>query len=123
LSSGQALDNVFQEQWVQDEFAKKFEGVDIVDIVTAEDSQMNFRRALQNIAGAMEPKDDKTQLKEKMDSRFQKVLDKPSTLGSQANAKAGQLTVLDKVNNISSEELLDFSDEQIETLLKLASKE
>jgi hypothetical protein len=31
--------------------------------------------------------------------------------------------VLDKVNNISSEELLDFSDDQIETLLKLASQE
>ena len=124
LSSGQALDNVFQEKWVQDEFAKEFEGIDLVDVVTAEDSQMNFRRALNNIASAMEPEDDNlTQPKDKMDSRFQKVLNKPSTLGGQANAKAGQLTVLDKVNNISTEELMDFSDEQIETLLKLSSKE
>jgi len=123
LSSGQALDNVFQEQWVQDEFTKKFGEIDLVDVVTAEDSQMNFRRALNNIAGAMETKDDETQPKDKMDSRFQKVLDKPSTLGGQANAKAGQLTVLDKVNNLSSEDLLEFSDEQIDTLLKLASQE
>jgi len=124
LSSGQALDNVFQDKWVQEEFSKNFEGVDLVDVVTAEDSQMNFRRALDNIATAMTPKDENLALpKDKMDSRFQKVLDKPSTLGGQANAKAGQLTVLDKVNNISTEDLIDFSDEQIETLLKLASQE
>jgi hypothetical protein len=58
-----------------------------------------------------------------MDSRFQKVLDKPSALGGQANAKAGQLSVLDKLNNISTGELMDFSDDQIDTLLKLAGKE
>lgn len=124
LSSGQALDNVFTDKWVQDEFSKNFEGVDLIDVVTAEDSEMNFRRTLSNIAETMTPKDDDlTQPKDKMDSRFQKVLDKPSALGGQANAKAGQLTVLDKVNNLSSEDLLDFSDEQIDTLLKLAGKE
>jgi hypothetical protein len=57
-----------------------------------------------------------------MDSRFQKVLDKPSALGGQANAKAGQLSVLDKLNNIGTEELMDFSDDQIDTLLKLAGQ-
>jgi hypothetical protein len=124
LSSGQALDNVFVDKWVQEEFAKNFGGIDLVDVVTAEDSQMNFRRALDGIATVLAPKDDSlTPLKDKMDSRFQKVLDKPSTLGGQANAKAGQLTILDKVNNISTEELLNFEDDQIETLLKLVSKE
>jgi hypothetical protein len=124
LSSGQALDNVFQDKWVQDEFAKEFEGIDLVDVVTAEDSQMNFRRALNNIASAMEPEDkDLTQPKDKMDSRFQKVLNKPSTLGGQANAKAGQLSVLDKLNNVSTADLMEYSDDEIEMLLKLASRE
>jgi hypothetical protein len=123
LSSGQALDNVFQDQWTQDEFAKQFEGIDLIDVVTAEDSQMNFRRTLDNIASAMVVDDDSlTQPKDKMDSRFQKVLNKPSTLGGQANAKAGQLTILDKVNNISTEELMSYTDDQIETLLKLVGK-
>jgi hypothetical protein len=124
LSSGQALDNVFQEKWVQDEFAKEFEGVDLIDVVTAEDSQMNFRRTLNHIASAMEPEDkDLTQPKDKMDSRFQKVLNKPSTLGGQANAKAGQLSVLDKLNNVSTADLMEYSDDEIEMLLKLASRE
>lgn len=125
LDSGQALDNVFNEKYMQDEFAKRFEGLDLVDVVTAEDSEMSFRRTLSNIANATGVKEDDilTTPKEKMDSRFQKVLDKPSALGGQANAKAGQLTVLERINNIGTEELLDFSDDQIETLLKLASKE
>jgi hypothetical protein len=125
LSSGQALDNVFADQYLQSEFAKQFEGMDLVDVVTAEDSQMNFRRTLANIADGMAPEEDDTSAlpKGKMDSRFQKVLDKPSALGGQANAKAGQLSVLDKLNNISTGELMDFSDDQIDTLLKLAGKE
>ena len=124
MSSGQALDNVFTDKWVQEEFAKTFEGVDLVDVVTAEDSQMNFRRVLNNIAATAKVEDNNLTLpKEKMDSRFQKVLDKPSTLGGQANAKAGQLTVLDKINNITTNELMEYSDDQIDLLLKLASKE
>jgi hypothetical protein len=123
LNSGQALDNVFADAYTQQEFAKQFEGMDLVDVVTAEDSQMNFRRALRNIADGMTKADDLTQPKDKMDSRFQKVLDKPSNLGGQANAKAGQLTVLDKLNNVSVDDLMDFSEDQIETLLRLASKE
>jgi len=123
LSSGQALDHVFSDPYIQEQFKRQFEGIDLVDIVTAEDSQAHFRRTLDHIAGAMTPKDDFTAMpKDKMDSRFQKVLNKPSSLGNQANAKAGQLSVLDRLSNIRPEELMEFSDEQIETLLKLSSE-
>jgi len=123
LSSGEALDNVFNDSYLRQEFAKNFDGIDIVDIVTAEDSQTNFRRTLDHIAGAMTPKDvDFPSPKDKMDSRFQKVLNKPSSLGNQANAKAGQLSVLERLNNVSTEDLMDFSDDQIDTLLKLAGR-
>jgi hypothetical protein len=58
-----------------------------------------------------------------MDSRFQKVLDKPSTLGNQANAKAGQLSALEKVGNLKTEDIMNLSDAQIEALMELSSKE
>ena len=124
LTSGEALDNVFADAYTKREFEKMFEGIDLVDVVTAEDSQAHFRRTLNNIATAMTPKDvDFPSPKDKMDSRFQKVLNKPSSLGNQANAKAGQLSVLERLNNISTQDLMEFSDEQIETLLKLSGKE
>ena len=125
LNSSEALNHVFGDKVTQDEFAKQFEGIDLIDVVTAEDSEMHFRRTMNNIAKTMTTEDDNilTTPKEKMDSRFQKVLNKPSTLGNQANAKAGQLTVLERVNNISSEDLLEFSDEQIDTLMELMGKE
>jgi len=124
LSSGEALDNVFKDDYLRQEFAKNFGGIDIVDVVTAEDSQAHFRRTLDHIAVTMTPKDDfLTVPKDKMDSRFQKVLNKPSSLGNQANAKAGQLSVLDRLNNISTQDLMEFSDDQIDTLLRLSSKE
>jgi hypothetical protein len=58
-----------------------------------------------------------------MDSRFQKVMNKPSTLGNQANAKAGQLSVLEKVGNLKTQDIMELSDAQIDALLKLASTE
>jgi hypothetical protein len=58
-----------------------------------------------------------------MDSRFQKVLNKPSTLGNQANAKAGQLSVLEKVGNLKTEDIMNLTDAQIEALMELSSKE
>jgi len=72
----------------------------------------------------MTPKDDLTASpKEKMDSRFQQVLKKPSALGTQANAKAGQLSVLERISNLSTDDIMDLGDDQVETLLKLAGKD
>ena len=124
LSSGEALDNVFNDVILQNEFKKQFGEVSLLDVVTAEDSQLHFRQALGNIADVMAPKDlDLTPPNGKMDSRFQKVLDKPSTLGDQANAKAGQLSVLEKVGNLATSDIMDLSEEQIDALMKLAGKE
>ena len=123
MSSGEALDNVFNDPYTKAEFEKHFNGIDIVDIVTAEDSQMHFRRALDRIANASGPKDDLfTKPREKMDSRFQKVLSKPSALGSQANAKAGTSSVFDKIGSLGTQDIMDLSDTQIDALLKLAGQ-
>lgn len=123
LTSGEALDHVFNDPYSQREFNKQFEGMDLVNIVTAEDSQAHFRRALESIASANAATDELLAPKDKMDSRFQKVLDKPSTLGNQANAKAGQLSALEKVGNLKTEDIMNLSDAQIEALMDLSSKE
>ena len=124
MSSGEALDHVFSDPYTKGDFEKQFAGIDIVDVVTAEDSQMHFRRALDRIANATGPKDDLfTTPREKMDSRFQKVLSKPSALGSQANAKAGTSSVFDKIGSLGTQDIMDLSETQIEALLKLAGQE
>jgi hypothetical protein len=123
LTSGEALDHVFSDAYTQQQFGKMFDGVDLVDVVTAEDSQQHFRRALSNIADAMTPAQDLANAGEKMDSRFQKVLNKPSTLGNNANAKAGQLSIMEKVGNFSTQDIMDLSDEQINALMSAVSKE
>ena len=124
LTSGEALDHVFNDTYTQGEFKKAFGDIDLVDIVTAEDSQAHFRRTLNSIADAMEPNKDVLAAlpNGKMDSRFQKVLNKPSTLGDQANAKAGQTSILDKVGSLNTADIMDLGDDQIEALLKLAGK-
>ena len=94
LTSGEALDYVLDKE-LRDEFTELYKGIDIVDVVTAEDSQDHFRRMLSNVADVAFPKDE--QPEPRMDSRFQKVLRKPSNLGRNANAKAGQLSIMDKI--------------------------
>lgn len=121
ITSGQALKYVFDND-SRKEFADKFD-LDIIDIVIAEDSEDLFRRALGTIADKMSPADTLMPKENAMDSRFQKVLNKPSTLGGNANAKAGQTSVLDKVGNMSSTDIMDLSDAQIEALLKLTGRE
>jgi hypothetical protein len=120
ISSGEALKHVF-DAGLRKEFTDEF-GLDIVDITIAEDSEDLFRRALGSIADAMEPAD-ALMPKEKMDSRFQKVLEKPSTLGSNANAKAGQTSLFEKVGNMNTQDIMELSDAQIEALLRLSERE
>jgi hypothetical protein len=123
INSGEALSTILDSSY-RAEFAKQFPGLDIIDITIAEDSEDLFRRALGNIASTLDTKEEENLLAPKgMDSRFQKVMNKPSTLGNQANAKAGQLSVLEKVGNLKTQDIMELSDAQIDALLKLASTE
>lgn len=123
IYSGEALDQIFDRS-LRREFEEEFPGLDIVDIVTAEDSKDHFRRTLSNIAKTMTPEtDDLTMPKEKMDSRFQQVLNKPSSLGNQANAKAGQLSIMDRIQNLKASDIMDFDDKSVETLMRAMRRE
>lgn len=121
LTSGEALDYVFDSE-LKNEFQTKFKDMDLIDVVTAEDSQDHFRRMLRNVSKAITPNDDST-TGPRMDSRFQKVLKKPSSLGNDANAKAGQLSISDKLDNLSYKDLTDLSDSEADTLMKALREE
>jgi hypothetical protein len=121
LQSGEALKYVFDAN-LRKEFTDEF-GLDIVDIVIAEDSEDLFRRTLSSIADTLSPADTLTPKENVMDSRFQKVLNKPSALGNNANAKAGSASVLEKVGNMNTADIMELSDAQIEALLKLSARE
>lgn len=123
LTSGEALDYVFVDKDLEAEFAAAYPGLDIEDIVTAEDSKRHMRRTLSNMANAMTPSEDKTLSAKTPDSRFQKVLKKPSALGNSTNAKAGQETVLDKLNSLQSQDYMDLTDAQVDALLRAVADE
>jgi len=122
LTSGEALDYVLDKE-LRDEFGERFKGLDIVDIVTAEDSQEHFRRMLSHVADATYPKDEQPLPGPRMDSRFQKVLNKPSNLGRNANAKAGQLSIMDRVQNLKPSDITSMSDKDIDTILQAMARE
>jgi hypothetical protein len=121
MTSGQALDHVFDKD-LRAEFAEEFGDIDLVDIVTAEDSQEHFRRMLTNVSRVLTPAEEQAP-RERMDSRFQQVLKKPSTLGNQANAKAGELSIYDKIGRISTQDIMEMDEKTIDALMRAVGKE
>ena len=122
LTSGEALDYVLDKE-LRDEFSELFKNIDVIDIVTAEDSQDHFRRMLSHVADVVTPKEEQQLPGPRMDSRFQKVLNKPSNLGRNANAKAGQLSVMDRIENLRPSDINKLSDKDIDTILQAMSRE
>lgn len=114
LSSGQALDTVFSDNQVEQEFNTKFPGLNIEDVVQAEDSQRLFRKTLKNVASSMKKQDpDRVQ-----NDRFRQVLNKPAGLGSSTNAKGATLSISDKMGDLSPSDIMNLSDAQVKALEK-----
>lgn len=124
MTSGQALDYVVDKD-MEEEFSKRFPGLDIERVVTAEDSQRLFRRMLENVAGTFD--DDQTNTNTKTDTRdeskVKKLMKKPSGLGSSSNAKAGDLSVIDKAADLTTDDIMGMSDKQIAELEKALLEE
>jgi hypothetical protein len=114
LTSGQALDHIFNDG-LRQEFSSQFPDIELVDAVTAEDSQWHFRQMLEHTSSRMAPKEP--------DSRLTKVLNKPSGLGKSANAKAGEIPLSEKVSALSATDIMNLSDEQVEALQRAMSRE
>lgn len=113
MTSGQALDTVFSDSEVERDFKAKFPGLQVEDIVQAEDSQRLFRRTMSNIAKVLEGTSERVS-----DDRFRKVLNKPAGLGSATNAKGAKLSISEKMADLSPNDIMNLSDDQVKQLEK-----
>jgi hypothetical protein len=110
LSSGQALTHVFDDD-AMSEFQQRFPGLDLPTVITAEDSTWHFKQMLSKAAENAIPKVEP-------DARFRQVINKPSGLGKSANAKGGELSLSERVGQLSATDILSLTDDQIEALQK-----
>lgn len=113
LSSGQALTHVFDDS-LTEEFQNQFPEMDLAAVTTAEDSAWHFEQMLQKSADALSTP-------RQPDERFRQVVNKPSTLGKSSNAKAGELSLSDRVASLNATDIMDLSDSQVEALQKFMS--
>ena len=111
MTSGQALDVVFDES-VEKEFAQRFPGVPLDEVVTAEDSQRNFRKMLKVLSSSTAGTRTDTTGQEKL----KRLLKKPSGLGSTPNAKAGHVSIGEKMSSFTPEDIMSLTDAQVEAL-------
>lgn len=118
ISSGQALDYVFSDEQIAGEFAQRFPGMDLASVVQAQDSTWHFRRMLDSVAGTLQSLHDAPK-----DGRFQRVMNKPSSLGRTANAKGGEPDLVQRVGSLSATDLLKLTDEQVAALEKFMLNE
>src|SRR5574343_272942 len=112
MTPGQALDYVFDDN-TEKEFATKFPGVPLEEVVMAEESQRNFRKMLKTLAKNADTQRNDTTAQ---GDRFKKLLRKPPGLGSTPNARAGHVNTAEKLNAFSTDDLLNLSDAQVEAL-------
>jgi hypothetical protein len=113
MTSGQALDYVFDDT-IEAEFNKRFPNIPLDVVITAEDSQRNFKNMLKTISSVIgkskETEGDETA------GRFKKLLRKPSGLGSTPNAKGGHMNVSEKLEGINFQDIMNLDDRQIKAL-------
>jgi hypothetical protein len=110
LNSGEALSYAIDEEMVS-EFNERFPGMDITTVVTAEDSPWHFKTMLQKTAESLDSIEPAPK-----DSRFRKVMQKPSSLGKSANARGGEESLTEKVGGLSASDIMNLDDRQIEAL-------
>jgi hypothetical protein len=110
VEPGQALDHIFDDE-LETKFNEQFPGLDLETIVMAETSTRAFNKMLKNVSTPVEPV--KKQLSDD-GSKFQKVMKKPSGLGTATNE--GEGTIMDKIGTLSSEDYMNLTDKQVQAL-------
>ena len=118
MTSGQALDDVFDDSNIAD-FTAAFPGINLERVVTAEDGQHHFRKTLSSIADAMSPSGDD----DDKGKRISKLMNKASGLGKSANAKGGELSMVERLKSLSTEDLLNMTDAQEKTIMAALRKD
>lgn len=124
INSGDALQYIF-DQSTRAKFEKAFPGVNIEDIVTAEDNEYFLKRTLRGLADVLFQEDDEPVVKPKRtkDSKFEKVLKKPNGLGAAANKRGSGKSIAEVAESLSGVEALDLTDAQAEALLRSLERE
>jgi len=117
MTSGQALDNVLTKD-IENEFVKKFPEFNMVDVVTAGDSQRHFTSMLSKTADTFDGlfKDDPQNTKQDDNGKFKKIINKPKGLSENTNAKANELSITEKVGNLGTSDIMNLSDAQAKQL-------
>lgn len=110
LNSAEALTHVLDER-VEEEFKSRFPELDLMTITTAEDSPKHFKLMLSKTAKALNDIEPAP-----ANSRFRKVIDKPSSFGKSANAKGGELSLAEKLASLSATDILNLEDNQLEAV-------
>jgi hypothetical protein len=114
MNSGQALDYVFDED-LESEFNKKFPGMDLETVVTAEDSVRLLRRMFRTHVTDDAPRSNDNE-------RFKKVLKKPAGLGQHGSSKT-EISTLDKLDSLTQDDIDALSDKQVEQLMATLREE
>ncbi len=134
LTPGQAIDILSEEEDIMEDFTEEFPGFDASTALRAYDSKTDLRTALDGIAklDASDKGEEKTEKeeptgikgdKEKSDA-LKKLLKKPSTHGSTSDKKASQVDVVERVSQVSTEDLIDnLSDDDVAKLESALLKE
>jgi len=115
LTSGQVLDNVITPE-LEAEFTKKFPGLALVETITAGDSKRLFKGMLEKAADTLEELNPKPNKKDS--SKFKQIINKPSGLGDSTNAKGAELSIVEKVGQLSTTDIMGLSDAQADALEK-----
>lgn len=112
LNSGEALSYAIDQEMI-DAFSQQFPGLDITAVVTAEDSPWHFKTMLQKTADALSSVEPTPP-----DSRFRKVMQKPSSLGKSANAQAGQDSLMEKLGGMSATDIMNLDEQRVDALTR-----
>lgn len=114
MTPEQALDYVFDET-LETEFTQAFPGADLEAVIG--NSKRAFRKALKSfkVKPTEEPIEKPIADKKTPDSRFQKVLQKPSGLGNAKNSKSTP-PVTERVGQLSHQDIMSLNDADIAAL-------
>jgi hypothetical protein len=117
IEPGQALDHIFDKD-LEEQFSTNFPGVDLETVIMAETSTRAFNKMLDALSTPVNP------VKKQLDddsSKFQKVMKKPSGLGSATNE--GEGSIMDKIGTLSAEDIMNLTDKQAQALQDAALAE
>lgn len=109
-------------------FTDKYPGIDPIKVARAFNSNVDFRSGLRNIANVnkfgLSDNDDKaTGIEAKLDEKIKAAKDKPGSLAGSSDQAGGTADLLSRIAAQSTEEILSYSDSEIDKIEAVLEKE